>query len=272
VTSVGGLSYLQGDGNGRFTLEPTSTLVPGLASPALAVGDFNGDSAPDLIAGYAASDNVAVLLNEAGTHTTLAASANPTGFEEGVTFTATVAANMPGNGMPTGSVTFLNGGVPLATVSLNSSGQASFTAFGLMPGNHVIAAMYNGDGTFFGSSVARFEGVNSLGDITSRLTITPGRLRRSRQKVTLKNTGNQAISGPFWLLLTGLDRHIKLRRQKGVSTGVTHLQPAPGSAFEMIEVPLLQPGQKTTLTLLFRNPTGRRIRYTPRVLAGTGPL
>jgi hypothetical protein len=79
-----------------------------------------------------------------------------------VTFTATVSANAPGNGVPTGTVKFLdyfNGSTSpttLGTATL-SGGSASFTTSTTSPlaiGSHKITAVYGGDGNFTTSTSA----------------------------------------------------------------------------------------------------------------------
>ena len=72
-----------------------------------------------------------------------------------MTFTATVTANSPGSGTPTGTVDFFDtttstdltpGGVAL------SSGTATFSTTSLAVGSHTIKATYSGDGNFLTSS------------------------------------------------------------------------------------------------------------------------
>ena len=85
------------------------------------------------------------------TATAIASSANPSGFGQAVTLTATVAS--PGGA--TGSVTFLDGATALgATVPLNASARAAFTATSLAVGMHAITAWYGGDSTHAASTSA----------------------------------------------------------------------------------------------------------------------
>ena len=91
-----------------------------------------------------------------GTTTTVASSLNPIFTGNPVTFTATVAPGMgapAGSATPTGSVTFYDNGVPLATSGL-SNGSASFTATALSMGAHNITAVYSGDGSFYAPSTS----------------------------------------------------------------------------------------------------------------------
>lgn len=87
------------------------------------------------------------------TTTTVTSSLNPSFFTDSVTFTATVAANPPGSGTPTGTVTFFDGVNPICTnVALNGSGQATCTTTALAAGSHTISVQYSGDANFTSST------------------------------------------------------------------------------------------------------------------------
>ena len=81
-------------------------------------------------------------------HQRVVSSANPSVFGESVTFTATVTANAPGSGIPTGTVTFLDGSTTLGTGTLNGSGIATFSTSALTVGSHSITVVYGGDTDF----------------------------------------------------------------------------------------------------------------------------
>jgi hypothetical protein len=78
----------------------------------------------------------------------LTSSLNPSVYLQPVTFTATVTANAPGSGVPTGNVNFKEGSTLLGSQSLNSSGQAAITVSNLSVGVHHIRAYYVGNKTF----------------------------------------------------------------------------------------------------------------------------
>jgi hypothetical protein len=65
-----------------------------------------------------------------------------------VTWVATVAS---GAGAPSGSVTFLDNGTPLATMPLDGSGKATLTTTNLPVGLQSITATYHGDANFAGA-------------------------------------------------------------------------------------------------------------------------
>src|SRR5262249_58339867 len=111
--------------------------------------------------GNSKSEAVAVTVSPASTAVTLASSLNLALTGQAVTFTATVAAVAPGAGTPTGTVTFMDGGVILRTVAVGPGGTATFTTTFAAAGGHVITAVYNGDTNFAGSSQALTEQVNA---------------------------------------------------------------------------------------------------------------
>src|SRR5439155_7905575 len=86
---------------------------------------------------------VTQTVNQADTTTLVATSVNPSVFGQSVTFTATVAAVLPGGGTPTGSVVFIDGGTPLATNNL-SGGSGTYTNSTLWVTSYSITAVYNG--------------------------------------------------------------------------------------------------------------------------------
>lgn len=100
-------------------------------------------------------------VNRASTTTTIASSKNPSGNGEAVMLTATVVAVAPGGGIPSGNVTFSDGGTPLVTVSLDGTGKASFTTSTLTVGNHDITVTFAGSDTHAGSASAKL--VQSVG-------------------------------------------------------------------------------------------------------------
>jgi hypothetical protein len=90
------------------------------------------------------------VVNKASSNVSLTSGTNPSVFGQQVTFTATVAATAPATGTPTGSVSFTDGGNPIAgcTNLALSSGQAQCQTSALAVGNHTIAASYGGDASF----------------------------------------------------------------------------------------------------------------------------
>src|SRR5207247_10054557 len=99
------------------------------------------------------SSTLTETVNKANSATALASSVNPSYFGDLVTFTATPNAVSPGAGTPTGTVTFKDSATTLGTGTL-TAGQATFVISSLTVSNHIISAVYNGDGNFNTSTSA----------------------------------------------------------------------------------------------------------------------
>ncbi|MGI9242545.1 MAG: Ig-like domain repeat protein [Verrucomicrobiales bacterium] len=87
-------------------------------------------------------------VGKADPATTLVSSNNPSRLGETVTLTATVGAEPPGQGIPTGTVEFLDGSSSLGLAPVGSDGTASISLETLGLGNHPITAQYSGDQNF----------------------------------------------------------------------------------------------------------------------------
>src|SRR5207253_472889 len=90
-------------------------------------------------------------VQKADTTTGVVSSVNPSVFGQSILFTATVNSVAPGAGIPTGTVTFLDGGNSIGSGILGG-GVATFTTSALTVGNHTITTSYVGDGNFNGSA------------------------------------------------------------------------------------------------------------------------
>ena len=168
--TLASISY--GNGNGTFTAN--AGLSIGQSTNAVGFADLNNDGRPDLL--LATNENLVTSLNEFGsasttlapTTTTLTLSPTAPTAGQSVTFTATVAPTT-GSGMPTGTVTFLDGNTTLGTGTL-SSGAASFTG-SLAAGTHSITASYGGD-TTYAASVSAADNLTVSGAPTLAATMT----------------------------------------------------------------------------------------------------
>jgi Concanavalin A-like lectin/glucanases superfamily/MBG domain (YGX type)/Bacterial Ig-like domain (group 3)/IPT/TIG domain/MBG domain len=85
---------------------------------------------------------------------------NPSGFEQPMTFTASVAVLPPGAGLPSGSVRFFDGATLLGTSTL-ASGSATLSTAGLDVGSRSVTAQYDGDASFDPGSATAIHVVNS---------------------------------------------------------------------------------------------------------------
>ncbi len=127
--------------SGDATFAASSNGIPPASYPLTA--SYSGDSNFD----PSTSAAVTVKLNKAPTTTTLAASPTTVTPPAAVTLTATVARPSGSAGKPTGSVTFLADGSPVATVQVNGSGVAKLTAptSGVAAATYSVTAKYSGD-------------------------------------------------------------------------------------------------------------------------------
>ena len=125
---------------GKATLKTSSLAVNTHAITVQYGGDANFTTSTSAV--------LYQVVNQAATTTALKSSKNPTVYGQSVTFTATVTASSPGSGTPSGSVTFLDGGNPIGTASLDGSGVATLATSSLSTTSHAITATYSGDGNF----------------------------------------------------------------------------------------------------------------------------
>jgi hypothetical protein len=146
------------------------------------------------------TNSVTVAVSLAQTSTALMASALNLTVGASVTFTATVTEN-PGSGVPTGSVTFMDGSTTLGTGTLNGTGVATFSTATLALGAHSVTAVYGGDANNAGSTSAAVTVTVTAAQVVTA-TLTPGTLTftglvgttSAAQAATLTNTGNTALS------------------------------------------------------------------------------
>jgi len=147
ANAAGNMTVLLGNGDGTF--QAAVIYVAGGNIPVSgAVGDFNGDGAPDVAF---LNGGVVVLLNTRGTAASLTSSPNPSSVGEEVTFTADVHRTVMGSqilaGKMTGTVTFRDGTKTLGSVPWLSHIN-TFTTSSLSKGMHTITATYSGDSNF----------------------------------------------------------------------------------------------------------------------------
>jgi hypothetical protein len=140
---VCGSGILYGNGDGTFQALVQYDFLNGFWQ----VGDFNNDGAPDLVVTGFPDSVVTVFLNRGGSSVNVSSSANPSSFNQSVTFTANVAASLKGLPTPTGTVSFKDFSTTLGTASVES-GVASITVSNLSVGTHSISMVYSGDSNF----------------------------------------------------------------------------------------------------------------------------
>ena len=129
-------------GNASFTATGLAATSPGEWISATAT-DSRGDTSEF-------SQDVQVV-NVAGTVTSITTSANPSVFGQPISFAAIVGVRAPASGVPTGTITFMDGATAIETEIL-SAGSASFTTSSLTLASHSITAVYGGDTNDLGST------------------------------------------------------------------------------------------------------------------------
>ena len=201
-TPTGSVTFLDGATSlGMATLSGGSGSV---SSSTLSLGTdtitvmYSGD------ANFSGSTSSAVTVTvvapaKMGTVTTVSSSATQVTSGQSVTFTVSVKAQS-GMGVPTGAITFLDGGSQINTATL-SAGVASFTSAALAVGSHAITAEYGGDSNYAASSsaaqmltvAAAPTGDYSLSMSSSSLTLAPGGTGALTITVTAKNGFKQVL-------------------------------------------------------------------------------
>jgi hypothetical protein len=225
------------------------------------------------------------------TSTVLTVAPMPATPGQSVTLTATITGGdfaAGGDPLVFDLVTFLDGGTTLGSVKPKPTGgpnqesRAQFTTSSLALGGHNLSAMYSG-GIDFGqiktndpsASGTVVEMVNVPPplpvvmplDVSELVSITTQRHHSNapRQQVTLRNIGGTAIAGPVFLLLSGLNRKVRLKNAAGIAQGQGHA----GEPYVEDNVSL-NPGGEITLMLVFGNPRHKAIHFHTAVLAGPG--
>ncbi len=128
------------NGSGVATLTTSALSVGSHSITVTYGGDTNFSTST--------SSTLTQTVNQSATTSSVASSANPSAFGQSVTFTATIAANAPGSGIPTGMVTFMDGVTTLGTGTLDGSGQTTLSTSALSVGSHSITVVYGGDTNF----------------------------------------------------------------------------------------------------------------------------
>jgi hypothetical protein len=189
-TSLGNSSLSSG-GTAQFT-------VGGLSAGSHSItATYGGD------ANFTASTSAALVetVNQGSTTTTISSSANPSAFDQSVTFTATVQP--PAGTTAAGVVTFSDGSTLLGSASL-SSNSAQLVVSALTVGTHSISASYAGGANLSGStSAALSQVVNGASTTTSvGSSANPSTFGQS---VTLSASIQTAFGGSATGTITFLD-------------------------------------------------------------------
>ncbi len=162
---------------GTVAVNSSTSQALGFTS-GLTVGNHNIKAVFQGSSGYATSTSAAAVatVNAAATTTTLTTSSNIVLAGTLIAMTATVTANAPATGSPTGTISFFDGTSLIGSVAVNST---THTATGFVvlanPGAQNITAVYSGSGSYAGStSAAVAETVNAAASTTTALTTSSG--------------------------------------------------------------------------------------------------
>ncbi len=158
TATVAPLAPGAGTQTGTVEFEDSDNVVDGCNAQSLALGvatcftSFSTPGTHTLVAVYngdanfdtSTSDEVAVTVG--ATTTTLASSANPSVAGNPVTYTATVAPQVPGGATPTGTVEFEDSGTVVDGCSAQSlvEGVATCNVVYPLSSTHTITAIYSG--------------------------------------------------------------------------------------------------------------------------------
>ncbi|MFZ0251905.1 MAG: Ig-like domain repeat protein [Acidimicrobiales bacterium] len=150
---------------GQATLQTSSLALGSHAITAVYEGDDN-------FVGASSTNTISQVVNQAATTTGVVSSANPGTVGTSITYTATVTVNGPGAGQPTGTVSFSDGGSPIAicqNLTLPGTSPPSATCAQVYSTNspHDITATYDGDPNFLGSTGSVTETLSTVSTTTS---------------------------------------------------------------------------------------------------------
>ena len=249
-SATGSVSFLDGAnpvGSAAVSGNSASVIVTLSVGAHSLKAIYSGDTN----VGGSTSPVLSETVNMATSSVTLTSSANPAVVGQSVTYTATV--NPQFSGVPSGTITFKQGGVTANTQTL-VGGVASFTTSYASAGSFSIKANYSGDGNFKSSaSTVLKEVVNRYGvtvavasdvnpsvygqTVTFTATLTTSGPTLDGQTVTFKTgstvLGNATISGGVATLSTSA-LAAGSRTVKASYAGDGAHSPATGSVVQVV--------------------------------------
>jgi autotransporter-associated beta strand protein len=144
LASINGSSVSLGSATLNASGVATLTTTQLTAGTDTITATYSGDTTY----GTSTSGSVAVVVSQASSTAALTASPSPSVVGQPVTLTATISAQSPGSGTPTGTVQFYDGSTALGSAVTVTSGVAVYTTTSLPVGTDSITAVYSGDTNF----------------------------------------------------------------------------------------------------------------------------
>ncbi len=121
--------------------------TPGIAPVAGSTNVSVSFTPTDAVDYNALTTTVAVTVNKAGTSVAVGSTENPSGYRDGVGFTATLPA-----GVSNTAVSFLANGALFDTETLSAGAATSLSITNLPRGTNIITVQYAGDSNYLGST------------------------------------------------------------------------------------------------------------------------
>ena len=190
------------DGNAVLQPVPLMSGVASFTAPNLGVGSHSitGTYSGDSTHAGAVSAPVQQRITAVSSTVSLRSSLNPSVYGRNVTFTATVTSSV---GVPSGTVTFSDGSMPLGTPALRN-GVAAFTIGTLSAGIHQVSAAYSGDGRHAKAASSPLNQTVNKGQTTTVLSSAPNPSKLG-EVVTFTATVSSSSGGSPTGIVTLLD-------------------------------------------------------------------
>ena len=166
------------DPNGNASVSIQANIVSGQTGQHRVDAKFEGT--PSVYTSSTGTTNISVGLSPSTT--TVTSSPNPSTYGDAVALTATISPSLA-----TGTVTFIDSGGSLGSVTL-SGGQAALNTATLAAGSHSISAVYQGDNAYAGSNASLTQVVTAKGLTVTGITAN-NKVYDGTTKATLNTAG-----------------------------------------------------------------------------------
>ena len=154
---VGGQGFVWGPGafgaflnlgncDGTFGVQQP-VFVPGFGPQKIQAATLTPDGKPSIVGVTSQAYPSLILYNQTGTKVSLSTSDNSITAGNSVSLTVSIVPSLPHRSVPTGTVSFYDGGTLLGTQSV-IAGSTSLMTSSLATGSHSITVVYSGDDNF----------------------------------------------------------------------------------------------------------------------------